>query len=220
MIIAESQIRIFAHAMKIMVTDKGEIKFSFDSEEVKNAKKFEDGKIFFIGTEELVVKGELKEYKYIEIPVETYNKLASVQAQILNEIEQETSSALLMRETQSDTLKRVDRWRKKIKKYKENKVKKTYAVHDFTIGAQSYRFYERRLISKYSSDGILINPAYSVERGFPAGAVPVKRGELMFWLYYTDDDGWQTVREMTLNEMTCVDIIRKHGMVAMGKMEG
>lgn len=216
--IAEETIRIFAHTMKIIITDKGEIKFSFDFGEVKNAKKLEDSRIFFIGTEEIVVKGELKEYKCIELPQETYNKLASVQKQILSEIEKEATTVFLRKESQNDNLKRVDKWRKKIKKYKENKVKKMYAVHDFTIGAQSYKFYERRLISKYSADGILINPAYSVERGFPAGAVPVKRGELMFWLYYTEEDGWQTVREITLNEMTCIEIIRKHGMVALGKM--
>lgn len=221
MYIAETVIRMFAHSMQIAVTGKGEIKFSFDGGQTKNAKKFEDGKIIFIGIEELVVKGELQEFKSIQLPQEDYDKLASAQEAILNDIAAEKSSALLRRENRNDILKRVDRWSKKIKKYKKNKndkTKITYAVHDFTIGAQTYRFFERKLKSEYSDDGILINPAYSVERGFPEGAVPVKRGELTFWIYFTEEEGWQTVRELTLNELTCVEIIRRHGMVASGKI--
>lgn len=219
--IIESTIRVFAHPVQIMVTDKGEIKYSIDGGETKNARKFEDGKMVFIGTEELVIKGELQEFKSLPIPQEDYKKLASAHAQVLEDIAAEKASVLLRRESQGDILKRIDRWSKRIKKYKKNKRDKSkikYAVHDFTIGAQSYRFFERHLASEYSVDGILINPAYSVQRGLPVGAVPVKRGELTFWIYHTEEEGWETVRELTLNELTCVEIIRKHGMVASGKI--
>lgn len=216
--IAETTIRVFAHSIQIMITDKGEVKFTIDGGETKNARKIEDGKIFFIRTEEMVVKGELQEFRFIQLPQEAYDMLASAQAQVLNDIEAEKSLAQLQRENKSDVLKKVDKWRKRVKKYKKDGVKNTYAVHDFTIGAQSYRFFERQLVSEYSDDGILINPVYSVQRGLPAGAVPVKKGELTFWFYYTDADGWKNIRELTLNEMICIEIIRGYGMAAMGKL--
>lgn len=215
---AETTIRVSAHSMQLMVTDKGKILFSLDGGETKNAKAFADGKVFFIGTEEIVIKGELREFSSMQLPQEDYDRLNAAWIQVLQEIEEEKTSALLKEEEQKDILKRVDRWKKRIKKYKINKVKKEYAVHDFNIGAQSYRFFERHLVSDYSRDKVLINPAYSVQRGLPDGAVPQKRGELTFWIYHTED-GWQTVRELTMNELTCVEIIRKYGMVVNGKLK-
>ncbi len=216
---AETTIRVFAHSMQIMVTDNGKIKFSIDGGETKNARTFADGMIFFIGTEEIIIKGELREFKYIKLPPEDYEKLRAAWMQVLQEIEEEKKSALLKGEEQKDILKRVDKWKKRIKKYKINKVKKEYVVHDFTIGAQSYRFFERYLVSDYSMDGVLINPAYSVRRGLPGGAVLQKRGELTFWIYHTEEEGWRTVRELTVNELTCVEIIHKYGLVVNGKLK-
>ena len=118
-------------------------------------------------------------------------------------------------------MKRVDRWKKRIRHYrKEHKGEKIpYAIHDFTIGAQTYRFYERRIDSLVSWDGIVINPAYKVDKQLPGmGAVPIQRGELTFWLYHTNEQGWGIVRELTLNEMICIEIIHSYGMVREGKI--
>lgn len=129
--------------------------------------------------------------------------------------------ARLKREDKGDIVKRVDRWKKRIRHYrKEHKGEKIpYAIHDFTIGAQTYRFYERRIDSLVSWDGIVINPAYKVDKQLPGmGAVPIQRGELTFWLYHTNEQGWGIVRELTLNEMICIEIIHSYGMVREGKI--
>lgn len=216
--IAEVTTRVLAHSLQVAITDKGDVKYSIDGNEMKHAKTIRDGKIIFIGSEELVVKGELQEFEFMQLPPKDYEMLESVRLRVLKDMAAEKSLEQVKKENKDDILKRVDKWSKRVRKYKKDGVKKTYAVHNFIIGAQSYRFFERNLKSEYSRDGILINPVYSVRRGLPGGAVPIKRGELVFWLYYTEEDGWNTIRELTLNEIICTEIIRAYGMVATGKI--
>lgn len=219
--IVETNIRKNAHNFKVMVTDKGALVYAVDDNEPKHARALKDGKLYFIGIQEVVVRGELQEWESMELPKEDYKMLAEAQAQVKRAMDEEQTMARLKREDKSDIVKRVDKWKKRIRHYrKERKGEKIpYAVHDFTIGAQSYRFYERRLDSSVSWDGIVINPAYKVDRRLPGtGAVPIQRGELTFWLYHMEEQGWGIVRELTLNEMICVEIIHSYGMVREGKI--
>ena len=219
--IIETNIRKNAHNFKVMVTDKGALVYAMDDNEPKHARTLKDGKLYFIGIQEVVVRGELQEWESMELPKEDYKMLVEAQTQVKKAMDEEQTMARLKREDKSDIVRRVDKWKKRIRHYrKERKGERIpYAIHDFTIGAQSYRFYERRLDSSVSWDGIVINPAYKVDKRLPGtGAVPIQRGELTFWLYHMEEQGWGIVRELTLNEMICVEIIHSYGMVREGKI--
>lgn len=221
MYIAETTVRKNAHNFSIFVTDRGDLTFRMDGGDEKHAKELKDGKILFIGTQEVVVKSEIQEWKDMELPEADFLLLAGAQERVKSALTEERTMERLKREEKNDILKRIDKWKKRVRHYrKEHKGKKIpYAIHDFIIGAQTYRFYERRIDSKVSWEGVVINPAYKVDKQLPGiGAVPMRRGELTFWLYHTDEQGWNIIRELTLNEMICVEIIHSYGMVREGKI--
>lgn len=221
--IAEIKVRRNTHEFTICVTDKGALTYQMDGENEKHAKGLKDGKLLFIDTQEVIVKGEMQEWKEMELEKEDFALLSDTQERIKYAINEEQTLARLRKEDKGDILKRVDGWKKKIRHYRKEKEGKrlSYAIHDFTIGAQSYRFYERHMDSPFSWDGILINPAYKVVQGIDgAGAVPVQKGALTFWYYHDDiqGQGWHNIRELTINEMICVEIIFSCGMVREGKI--
>lgn len=218
MIVAECVVRKNSHDFSVCVTDKGNVVYRVDGGEERHA-KLKDGKLCFISVQEVVVRGELQEWREMELPEEEFAVLKDAQERVLAAIVEEKTMERLAREDKSTILKRVDRWKKRIRHYRKNKTRLSYAIHDFTIGAQSYRFYERRMDSPVSWDGIVINPAYKVNRTLPGtGAVPVQKGELTFWYYHDEEQGWYNVRELTLNEMICIEIIHSYGMVREGKI--
>ena len=216
--VAECVVRKNSHDFSVCVTDKGNVVYRVDGGEERHA-KLKDGKLCFISVQEVVVRGELQEWREMELPEEEFAVLKDAQERVLAAIVEEKTMERLAREDKSTILKRVDRWKKRIRHYRKNKTRLSYAIHDFTIGAQSYRFYERRMVSPVSWDGIIINPAYKVNRTLPGtGAVPVQKGELTFWYYHDEEQGWYNVRELTLNEMICIEIIHSYGMVREGKI--
>lgn len=216
--VAECVVRKNSHDFSVCVTDKGNVVYRVDGGEERHA-KLKDGKLCFISVQEVVVRGELQEWREMELPEEEFAVLKDAQERVLAAIVEEKTMERLAREDKSTILKRVDRWKKRICHYRKNKTRLSYAIHDFTIGAQSYRFYERRMDSPVSWDGIIINPAYKVNRTLPGtGAVPVQKGELTFWYYHDEEQGWYNVRELTLNEMICIEIIHSYGMVREGKI--
>lgn len=216
--VAECVVRKNSHDFSVCVTDKGNVVYRVDGGEERHA-KLKDGKLCFISVQEVVVRGELQEWREMELPEEEFAVLKDAQERVLAAIVEEKTMERLAREDKSTILKRVDRWKKRIRHYRKNKTRLSYAIHDFTIGAQSYRFYERRMDSPVSWDGIIINPAYKVNRTLPGtGAVPVQKGELTFWYYHDEEQGWYNVRELTLNEMICIEIIHSYGMVREGKI--
>ena len=219
--IAEITVRKNSHDFKINVTDKGALTFQIDGSEVKNAKALKDGKLFFIGTQEIVVKGEIVEWNDIELSKEDFSILEEAQKRVKISLDKEQTMERLKREGKGDVLRRVDKWKKCVRYYKkEQRGKKfAYAIHTFKIGAQNYRFYERRIDNPIARDGIIINPAYKVDCALDGvGAVPVQKGEITFWYYYDDMHGWFNVRELTLNEMICVEIIHSWGLVREGRI--
>lgn len=147
--IVETTIRKNAHDFTIMVTDKGTLIYAMDGNEPKHAKALKDGKLYFIGTQEVVVRGELQEWESMELPNAAYEMLDEAQSRIKRAMDDEQTMARLKREDKSDMVKRVDKWKKRIRHYRKERkgAKIPYAVHEFTIGAQKYRFYERRLAS-------------------------------------------------------------------------
>lgn len=221
--ISETIVRKNAHNFSIFVTDKGDLTFQMDDGEEKHARALKDGKLLFIGTLEVVANGEIQEWKDMDLPEADFILLAEAQQRVRDALDEEQTMERLKREGEdkSNMLKRIDKWKKRVKWYrKERKGKKIfYAIHEFTIGAQSYRFYERRMDNPIAWDGIIINPIYKVDRELDGtGAVPVQKGELTFWYYYDNVQGWFNVRELTLNEMICVGIIHSYGLVREGKI--
>lgn len=216
--VAECVVRKNSHDFSVCVTDKGDVIYSIDGGEERHA-KLKDGKLCFIGVQEVIVRGELQEWNEMELPDGDFAVLRDAQERVLTAVMEEKTMERLKREDKSTILKRVDRWKKRVRRYRKNKTRLSYAVHDFTIGAQTYRFYERRMDSPVSWDGIIINPAYKVNRTLSGtGAVPVQKGELTFWYYHDEEQGWYNVRELTLNEMICIEIIHSYGMVREGKI--
>lgn len=80
--IAEITVCKNSHDFKINVTDKGALTFQIDGGEVKNAKALKDGKLFFIGTQEIVVKGEIVERNDIELSKEDFSILEEAQKRV------------------------------------------------------------------------------------------------------------------------------------------
>lgn len=219
--VAETVVRKNSHNFCIHVTDKGALTFSVDGGEEKHARALEDGKLFFIGVQEVVVRGEIEEWREMVLPEEAYKFLLDAQKRVTATLAEERTISGLKSENKESLLKRVDKWKKKVRHYRKNGKGKRldYAVHDFTIGAQSYRFFERRIDNPLAWDGIIINPAYKVSRSLDGiGAIPIQKGALTFWCYHDNDQGWYNVRELTLNEMICIEIIHSHGLVREGKI--
>jgi len=219
--IAETTVRKNAHNFSIFVTDKGALTFQIDGGEEKHARALKDGRLLFIGTQEVVVNGEIQEWKDMELPETDFTLLAEAQERVKAALDEGQTMERLKREDKGDMLKRIDKWKKRVRHYRKDRSGKKipYAIHDFAIGAQTYRFYERRMDSPVAWDGIIINPAYKVARGLDGtGAVLVQKGELTFWYYHDDTQGWFNVRELTLNEMICAGIIHSYGLVREGKI--
>jgi len=205
MVIVERTITNNILNYSVAVDDKGNVICDFGDGQKRSAEKFKGGHLV------------LEEGKELEIPARDYKVLSETRKQILNDINYDRTASGIQKEDPKELIRRVDKWKKKVKRYKVDGEKKEYAVHEFKIGAQSYKFHERRIASPVSKDGVLINPAYKVSKELTVGAVPVRKGELTFWRYKYED-GWKNVRPLTLNEMICVEIIRTSGMVREGKI--
>ena len=117
--IVEVTIRKNAHNFTVMVTDKGTLVYTMDDNEPKHARALKDGKLYFIGTQEVVVRGELQTWESMEIPEADYVMLAETQDQIKKAMDEEQTMARLKREDKGDIVKRVDRWKKRIRRYRK-----------------------------------------------------------------------------------------------------
>lgn len=216
------EIRREGHRYKVFVNEVGELLFTVDEGEPKYARSFKDGRLIFNGAQELFVNGQYSKVESFEIPTDEYERLSNIQMQILKDLEIKQSAERLRLADKSDILKYVDKWKYRIRSYRiEKKIKNPkifYAIHHFKIGAQTYWFYERKIKSEVSPDGILINPTFKVSGDMDkSGAVPVQLGEIIFWRFYHDGD-WETLRELTFNELICIEIIKTHGAVVSGKL--
>lgn len=216
------EIRREGHRYKVFVDEAGELLFVVDEGEPKYARSFKDGRLIFNGAQELFVNGQYSKVESFEMPPDEYERLSNIQVQILKDLETKQSAERLGLANKGDILKYADKWKYKIRSYRiEKKIKSPkifYALHHFKIGAQTYWFYERKLKSEVSPDGILINPTFKVSGDMDkSGAVPVQLGEIIFWRFYHDGD-WETLRELTFNELICIEIIKTHGAVVSGKL--
>lgn len=110
-------------------------------------------------------------------------------------------------------LKRVDKWKKKVKTQKSTHGRNKYAFHEFIVGANRYRYFERCM-----DDGrVIINPDYKVTPEMESeGGIAVKSGDLVFWSYHFDGQGWKRIRELNKNEVLCLEIIEKFGLFCDG----
>ena len=208
-IIKEVSVRKDGHSFTFLVRDDGKIDYHIDNGKVYTAKDLKDGKIYFTKKQELVVKGELVEIGKLDLNEEDFAELKKAQDSVF-----EAKNGLSLEE-HNDAFYRVDEWKKKVCYYKDkNNKKQVYCVHNFRIGNDKYRFLER----KFPNIGVVINPDYKISNEMPdVGGVPKQYGELMFWDYFFEGEGWKKIRVLTNNELTCVDIIKKSGYFATGQ---
>lgn len=89
--IVEITIRKNAHNFTIMVTDKGTLVYIMDDNEPKHARALKDGKLYFIGMQEVVVRGELQTWENMELPEADYEMLVEAQEQIKKALDEEQS---------------------------------------------------------------------------------------------------------------------------------
>lgn len=206
--IVEYDFKSDSHRFNVWLTESGRIEYTIDGGEVFHAKKLENRKLIFIKPQEVIKKNELFTIHYVEVPEAIYAELAQAQANIL--VGKEEKNLAHGFGADKITASKVDSWKKKLYKTKDNKTNKktVYCVHDFQIGNNKYRFVERKI----EGVGIVINPDYKISEELPnVGGVPKQYGELMFWDYFFQDTGWKRVREMTYNEVICYTLIKKYG---------
>lgn len=129
--IAETIVRKNAHNFSIFVTDKGDLTFQMDDGEEKHARALKDGKLLFIGTLEVVANGEIQEWKDMDLPEADFILLAEAQQRVRDALDEEQTMERLKREGEdkSNMLKRIDKWKKRVKWYrKERRVKKSFML--------------------------------------------------------------------------------------------
>lgn len=119
--IAETTIRKNSHNFTVNVTDKGALTYQMDDGMVKHAKCLKDGKVYFIGSQEVVVKGEIQEWKDMDLPEKDYAFLVEAQERIKTALAEEQTMERLKREDKSDMLKRVDKWKKRVRHYRRER---------------------------------------------------------------------------------------------------
>lgn len=208
--IKEITARIYGHMFAFYVMDSGRVEYCIDNGKIFTAKKLQDGRVFFIKRQEIIVKDEILEIGSVELVSEDFAALKEAQEEVLEKKRVRNSEKL--DGTAKGALGHIDSWKRKIRGYREKEKKgQKYCIHDFRIGNNKYRFIERQI----PGTGIVINPDYRVVEDAPdVGGVPKKYGELMFWDYFFEDKGWQRVRPLTNNELICLEVIREHGYFA------
>lgn len=208
--VKEISVKKNGHFFNLFVTESGRVEYQIDNGEIFTAKQLKDGRVWFIKKQEIIIKDELVEIDGLDLSEDDFSVLKTAQDAILEE--KQKQSMRKMDNERKEALRHIDSWKRKIRTYKDkNKQKQKYCIHDFRIGNDKYRFIEREI----PSVGIVINPDYKIsEKMDEKGGVPKKYGELIFWDYLFEGEGWKRVRVLSNNELICLDIIQKYGFFA------
>ena len=212
--LAEVDIKKFGHHFLVGVDeDTGKIDFSIDGEEKSEAKQLLDGKVIFYSEREVVVKDTIQLVRELELTDADFRLLKSAQDRVLSDMAAERSKA---KKAAGDYRRQIQRWKQKVKKRRlPDKSVEKYCVHDITIGADRYSFFEH--IVPGAEDAVIINPNYRLENDMPGiGGRVARYGELIVWEYWEEDKGWYVVRELTFNEKICVTLIYDYGHFSKG----
>lgn len=205
--IKEVTVRDKGHKFSLYLGTSGIVDCSIDNGAVFSAKELSDGKVVFFKPQEIAVKGELIKIDCLELDESLYGEWKSDLDLILSKKNEE--QFLTFSDGKKEALLYVDRWDRKVRGYKDkDKVRRKMCIHTFRIGNDIYTFVERSFPDK----GIVINPDYRISESVPdIGGVPKQYGELLFWDYFFEGEGWKRVRVLSNNEQICVSVIQKYG---------
>lgn len=210
------------HIFKFAVLDSGKIECSIDNGKTFAVKELKDGKVSFAKKQEIVLYDDQMEIDNVKLNDEDFLALKEAQEATMSRREEKSAAktpkkASVPKKANSSTnareaAQKVDAWKRKRSTVKGNNGRKQeYFIHDFRIGDNKYRFLEREI----PGVGVVINPDYKISEEMPdVGAIPKQYGELMFWNYYFEGEGWKRVRQLTNNELICLKIIQQHGAYA------
>ena len=208
----EISVNKYGHMFRFVVRPSGKVECSIDDGKCFPVKEVKANKVFFSKKQEITLSGDLAKIDSLALEESDFSLLNEA---ILGSREKKKKSAGSDKQPKQKVKKAkisvtgVDEWKKKLSTFKDKNGKKVKCgVHVFRIGNNKYQFIERDV----PGVGIIVNPDYKVSDSVPdIGGLPKKYGELMFWDYFFEGEGWKRVREFSNNELICLDIIQKHG---------
>lgn len=206
--IVETEAKYKNHYFIIGVDEEsGKINVAIDGGEPIQAKGLQNGNLVFYSERELVVKDKLESVREVPIPEADFKLLRAAVERIMLD-----KAASQKAKKAAQTYRgQITRWRKKVRSRKmEDGSLDKYVIHDMTIGADRYSFSEH--IVPGAEETVVINPNYKLSEDTEGvGGRVARYGNLFVWQYWTEEKGWYTVRELTMNEKICVVIIYDYG---------
>lgn len=204
--VKETVVKSNGHKFALSMAASGRIDCRIDNGELFSVKDLQDGKVRFIKPHELAIKGELVKVDCLELDEKTFTEWKEAQELIYSN---KTSGVVTFADAKKEALNFVDKWDRQVRSYKgKDKVRRKMCIHTFRIGNDTYTFVER----EFPEQGVVINPDYAISEELPSvGGVPKQYGELMFWDYYFENEGWKRVRVLSNNELICLTVIQKYG---------
>ena len=234
----EIDITKYGHTFHFIVTDEGVVQYQIDGGEFFTAINLDEGKVWFDGKVEISIEGDIAEISSLNLSDRDYQTLKDAQDMAIaqdmamqHSNEDSAEDASEQEKTEQDDeampapvdtplvdidgyalMRQVDNWKKKMYTYKNKKgVKNKYCLHTLTIGVNKYCFIEREIPGM----GVVINPDYKIQDDMPnVGGLLKRHGELMFWDYYFEGEGWKKIRPLSYNELICVSMIKTYGVYA------
>lgn len=214
--LAKVDVRKHGHHFEVGVDEEtAKVFVSIDGGEPEKAKTLQDGKVIFFGEREIIVKGEIKLIRYLDLVDTDFSYLRAAVDRI--KIDQATSKEAKM--AAQSYRSQIASWKQKVRRRRlPNKSWEKYAVHSITIGADHYSFFEH--VIPQAEETIIINPNYRLSADVEGvGGRVARYGELFVWEYYTQEKGWYIVRELSMNEKICVALIYDEGYFARNNIK-
>lgn len=207
----EIAVNKYGHTFQFAVLPSGKVECSIDDGKRFPVKEVKVNKVLFSKKQEITLSGDLAKIDSLTLEDGDFSALMEA---ILSSREKKKGPkpSKPLKKTKKRvavSVTGVDGWKKKLSTFKDkNGQKVKCGVHVFRIGNNKYQFIERNI----PGVGIVINPDYKISDAVPdIGGLPKQYGELMFWDYFFEGEDWKRIRELTNNELICLDIIQKHG---------
>lgn len=209
--VKEVTVRDNGHKFFLYMATSGRIDCRIDNGDLFSVKDLEDGGVSFHKPQEITVKGEFVKIDSLKLDDALYAEWREALDLIISK--KNEKQFLTFADAKKEGLHYVDRWDRKVRSYKgKDKVRHKMCIHTFRIGNDTYTFVERSFPDK----GVIINPDYLISEDVPSvGGIPKQYGELLFWDYYFEGEGWKRVRVLSNNEQICLSVIQRYGYFAL-----
>lgn len=214
--LAEVEVRKYGHRFEVGVDEEtAKVLVSIDGGEPENAKALQDGKVVFFGDREIIVKGEIKLIRYVDLADADFAYLRAA----VDRIKIDQAASKEAKKAAQSYRSQIASWKRKVRRRRlPDKSWEKYAIHYITIGADHYSFFEH--VVPQAEETIVINPNYRLTADVEgAGGRVARYGELFVWEYYTEEKGWYIIRELSMNEKICVALIYDGGYFAKNSIK-